>query len=350
MIVAHDGPSAPKTGDRAPFTFGMTKDKAFYSFDSQAGRSAVVLLVGSAPPAVAAPYVAAFEALALEFARRETDVIMLIDAHGPYVLDHAETPVSLARTVFCLPGIFRQWGFSGGAPRVHVVDRNARVITPIAAGDPDATARAALACLPSSEAAAECPAPILIVPNIFAAGFCRDLIDHFESNPHIVGGMASMDAYGNAFHKVDPAKKKREDFVLRPEDPFHDSIVETLSRTCAPEIKRAFQFDAAYTDRILIARYDDDGGCFLRHRDNAAPGVAFRQFALSINLNTEEYEGGHLLFPEYNSHCFKPARGAGVVFSASLLHEATPVLKGSRYVLLTFLHNAEGEARRLAAA
>jgi hypothetical protein len=31
-----------------------------------------------------------------------------------------------------------------------------------------------------------------------------------------------------------------------------------------------------------------------------------------------------------------------------LLHEATPIIKGSRYVLLTFLHNAEGEARRQA--
>ena len=351
MIVANGFPSAPRTGDRAPFTFGMTRDKAFYSFDSQAGRAAVVLLVGSSPPAIAAPFVAAFDALAPEFARRETDVIVLIDAHGPFVLDHAEAPASHARTVFCLPRIFREWGFGAAAePQVHVIDRNARVITAIAPHDPDATAGAVLACLPSCKDSAECPAPILVIPNIFTAGFCRDLMDHFESNPHIVGGMASMDAEGNAYHKVDAAKKKREDFVLGPEDRFHDSVVETLSRTCAPEIKRAFQFEASHTDRILIARYDDDGGCFLRHRDNAAPGVAFRQFALSINLNTEDYEGGHLLFPEYNSHCFKPARGAGVVFSASLLHEAAPVLKGSRYVLLTFLHNAEGEARRLAAA
>jgi hypothetical protein len=36
------------------------------------------------------------------------------------------------------------------------------------------------------------------------------------------------------------------------------------------------------------------------------------------------------------------------VFSASLLHEATPVIKGQRYVLLTFFHNAEAQARRLA--
>jgi heme-degrading monooxygenase HmoA len=37
-----------------------------------------------------------------------------------------------------------------------------------------------------------------------------------------------------------------------------------------------------------------------------------------------------------------------VVFSCSLLHEAAPVTKGRRYVLLTFLHNAEAQARWLA--
>ena len=56
-----------------------------------------------------------------------------------------------------------------------------------------------------------------------------------------------------------------------------------------------------------------------------------------------------LLFPEYNDYRYKPGLGAAIVFSATLLHEATPVLKGARYVLLTFVHDAEAEARRLTA-
>ena len=70
-----------------------------------------------------------------------------------------------------------------------------------------------------------------------------------------------------------------------------------LSRACVPEMKKAFQFDACHTDRVLIARYDDTGGYFRRHRDNSSPAVAFRQFALSVNLNSEEYEGGTLSSP-----------------------------------------------------
>ncbi len=67
-----------------------------------------------------------------------------------------------------------------------------------------------------------------------------------------------------------------------------------------------------------------------------------------MNLNTGEYEGGELLFPEYNDHRYCPPAGGGIIFSASLLHEAAPVTSGRRYVLLTFLHGEAAEARRLA--
>jgi len=179
-----------------------------------------------------------------------------------------------------------------------------------------------------------------------SSGFCHELIEHFESNPHSDGGMASIDATGNPFHKIDHNKKKREDCIITPADAVHERILNALARRCLPEIKKAFQFDVSYTDRILIARYDHTGGYFLRHRDNVAPSIAFRQFAISINLNTE-YDGGYLLFPEYNSHRYRPPQGSGIIFSASLLHEATAITRGSRYVLLTFFHNQEAEALRL---
>jgi predicted 2-oxoglutarate/Fe(II)-dependent dioxygenase YbiX len=213
-----------------------------------------------------------------------------------------------------------------------------------------AAAAAAIASVPA-EAARDIllPAPVLLLPNVFSHDFCRALIEHFEGNPHAAGGMASIDSRGNAVHKIDERKKKREDYVLPPDDAICGRVLQALSRSCVPELKRAFQFDVCHTDRILIARYDDTGGYFRRHRDNIAQSVAFRQFAISVNLNSEEHEGGYLLFPEYNSHRYKPGRGAAIIFSASILHEATPVTKGRRYVLLTFFHNAEAEVRRLAA-
>jgi predicted 2-oxoglutarate/Fe(II)-dependent dioxygenase YbiX len=53
----------------------------------------------------------------------------------------------------------------------------------------------------------------------------------------------------------------------------------------------------------------------------------------------EEFEGGDLRFPEYGRQTYRPPTGGAVVFSCSLLHEATPVTKGRRYAFLPFLYD-----------
>jgi predicted 2-oxoglutarate/Fe(II)-dependent dioxygenase YbiX len=159
-----------------------------------------------------------------------------------------------------------------------------------------------------------------------------------------MGVMASY-VDGEAQARVDLTKKHRQDMELAAGSPLHGAVMELFARRIAPEIKRAFQKDITLADRILIARYDQDGGYFRRHRDDASPQVAFRQFAVSLNLNTDEYEGGDLIFPEYNDHHYRPPAGAAAVFSASLLHEAAPVTRGSRYVLLSFLCGASAPAQ-----
>jgi predicted 2-oxoglutarate/Fe(II)-dependent dioxygenase YbiX len=337
-------------GDIAPATHGVAFDGAFYSFIAQAGRPAAVLLIGALPASLARPLVAAFQRRAGEFAALEADIVALIDMQNPQAPEFGAFASSSLRTVFCESEVLRPWGFCD-EPAVIVVDRGLRTAEIIDSADPAAAAEAALArvaALPV-EAARDIvlPAPVLLIPDILSRAFCRELVDHFETSPYTRGGMASRDEGGALAHKIDEAKKRRHDLVFGPQNPFLGRIYAALARTCLPEIKKAFGVDVRHTDRILIARYDDDGGYFLRHRDNMAPGVEFRQFALSVNLNSE-YEGGHLLFPEYNSHRYKPGAGAGIIFSCSLLHEAAQVAKGRRYVLLTFLHDAASQARRLA--
>ena len=65
--------------------------------------------------------------------------------------------------------------------------------------------------------------------------------------------------------------------------------------------------------------------------------VAHRRFACSINLNSEAFEGGGLIFPEFGGQEYSPRTGEALVFSSSLLHLAQPVSKGTRFALLSFL-------------
>jgi predicted 2-oxoglutarate/Fe(II)-dependent dioxygenase YbiX len=71
-------------------------------------------------------------------------------------------------------------------------------------------------------------------------------------------------------------------------------------------------------------------------------GTAHRRFAMTLNLNTEDHEGGELRFPEYGQASYRPATGEAAIFSCNLLHEATDVTKGSRYVLLSFMYDEAG--------
>ena len=115
-------------------------------------------------------------------------------------------------------------------------------------------------------------------------------------------------------------------------------VTERIQTRLLPELKKAFQFEASAFENLRIARYvGARGGASHGHRDNSAPEVAHRKFAVSINLNSEEFEGGALRFREYGGRRIKPDSGSAVVFSCSLLHEALEVESGVRYVLLLFV-------------
>jgi predicted 2-oxoglutarate/Fe(II)-dependent dioxygenase YbiX len=119
-----------------------------------------------------------------------------------------------------------------------------------------------------------------------------------------------------------------------------------IRRRLAPEIHKAFQFRATRMERCIVACYDAaERGHFRPHRDNTTSGTAHRRFAVSLFLNSEEYEGGFLRFPEYGPALYSAPVGGAVVFSCSVLHEATAVTRGCRYMFLPFLYDES--ARRI---
>ena len=104
-----------------------------------------------------------------------------------------------------------------------------------------------------------------------------------------------------------------------------------------PEIAKAFQYRITRWERLRIGCYQGErGGELHGHRDNVEP-TPYRRFAMSINLNVEEFAGGELRFPEFGDQRYRPANGTAIVFSSSLLHEALHVTAGRRLVLLAFL-------------
>ena len=88
------------------------------------------------------------------------------------------------------------------------------------------------------------------------------------------------------------------------------------------------------------------GGHFRPHRDNTTPGAAHRRVACTINLDADDYEGGDLRFPEFRRRTYRAPTGGAVIFSCSLLHEARPVMRGTRYAFLPFLYDDAAALQR----
>ena len=181
-------------------------------------------------------------------------------------------------------------------------------------------------------------APVLMVPDLFEPEFCAMLIDGYKKNGGKESGfMREID--GKTVEVRDKSHKVRRDWTVEDQK-IVQAIQTRFKRRIIPEIKKSYQFDVTRMERYLVACYAaEEGGHFRPHRDNTTKGTAHRRFAISVNLNADEYDGGDLRFPEFGRRTYRAPTGGAVIFSCSLMHEATPVTKGQRFAFLPFLYD-----------
>lgn len=178
-------------------------------------------------------------------------------------------------------------------------------------------------------------APALLVPRVLEPEECEWLIGLWRDGEKMQGQVA----LGASQAKQDDVVlnvKRREDYVVE-DQAIYNRIVNRIMPRLMPEMEKIYHFTNFQMEPLRIGCYKaDDAGFFKVHRDDCNPSVKDRKYALTINLNTGEYEGGDLRFPEYGNELFRPPAGGAVVFSCSMLHEVMPVTKGERFVLLSF--------------
>jgi predicted 2-oxoglutarate/Fe(II)-dependent dioxygenase YbiX len=139
---------------------------------------------------------------------------------------------------------------------------------------------------------------------------------------------------------MDELKKRRDVLVEDPD--LQAALRERLERRLFPMIARALGFAVTHIERYVVRCYDAaDGAVFHPHRDSTTFGTVHRKFACALNLNGD-FSGGDLRFPEYGRRTYRPPPGGAVVFSCSVLHEATRVTAGRRYAFLPFFYDEAG--------
>jgi predicted 2-oxoglutarate/Fe(II)-dependent dioxygenase YbiX/peroxiredoxin len=234
-------------------------------------------------------------------------------------------------------------GAEAAEPLTYIIGPDLRVLCTLRRGEPEQQAKAAMEIfnklppLPPAQMG-QSQAPVLVLPNVFEPDFCRRLIAGYEkAGGHDSGFMQDRD--GKTVLVVDHSFKRRSDWVINDLELIQEAR-DRIQRRLVPEVAKSFQFSATRMERYLVCCYDSTtGGYFHAHRDNTTKGTAHRRFAVTLNLNSEEYQGGELMFPEFGRNAFKPPTGGAVVFSCSLLHRALPVREGRRFVFVPFLYD-----------
>jgi predicted 2-oxoglutarate/Fe(II)-dependent dioxygenase YbiX/peroxiredoxin len=348
-------------GDPAPWVTARSIGNPAYKLHMAAGRWMVVTIL---PSAGSAPGNALARALG-------EDQGSFDDRHACLFLASRDpADEAQGRLEQRLPGIRVFWDGDGEVaksfgceavdqPVSFVLTPRMQVMTVVATADPAQQARAvvgAVRAAPRLDALPEAMTvtPVLVIPGVLEPELCRELIRRYQAS----GGRESgfmRDVDGKTTEIRDPGHKVRKDHDI--EDPAMVQMLQArFVRRVVPEIKKAFQFEVTRMERYIVACYAaEDGGHFRAHRDNTTLGTAHRRFAVSVNLNAEEYEGGDLRFPEFGMRTYRAPTGGGVVFSCSLLHEATRVTRGTRYAFLPFLYDEaarkirEANLRHLAA-
>jgi len=203
---------------------------------------------------------------------------------------------------------------------------------------------AALDALIAESAVQESPAPVLLVPRVFEPAMCQRLVKLWNGGEAEESGFM-REVNGVTTGLVDHSLKRRSDVSIT-DDTLQNALRARIQRFLLPAVERAFQYRATRIERYIVAQYDSSGGYFGPHRDNTTKGTAHRRFACTINLNAGDYDGGDLRFPEFGTRTYRAPTGGAVVFSCSLLHEATPVTRGERYAFLPFFYDEAGAKLR----
>lgn len=330
-------------GDPAPTfaTRGVTNPR--YVFDTAAGRYLLLALVPAGPSVIRATTLIESRGAAFNDDHASAFVVIVgkDEAHGAredripgrrFLFDEHASVATLYDAVGT-----ERWYLIDPAMHIMAVagrDQAARLVEQIASLPP-----------PGRHGGPDASAPVLLTPRIFEPAFCEQLIAHYRR----IGGAPSgfvREVNGVTTLITDDAYKRRADVIVEDEA-LQRQAVARLNRRLLPQLQKAFNFKATRIERYLIARYDaETGGFFRPHRDNTTRGTAHRRFAVSINLN-EDYDGGDLRFPEFGPRTYRPPPGGAVVFSCSILHEATVVTKGERFAFLPFLYDeAAAEIRQ----
>lgn len=164
---------------------------------------------------------------------------------------------------------------------------------------------------------------------VFSSKECKRIID-ICSNYEYTTGLAGLN------HKKEV--RKSDIIWLSPCDELK-WVYERIASIVLSLNERFFKFDIfGMIENLQFTRYQAPDGMYDQHVDSFCCGMV-RKLSLTLQLsNPDDYEGGDLnLYFGREPLKMEKQQGYALLFPSYTLHEVTPVTKGTRYSLVSWI-------------
>jgi 2OG-Fe(II) oxygenase superfamily len=170
--------------------------------------------------------------------------------------------------------------------------------------------------------------------NLFNARACQSIVDRIRKSRSWSHAKVRKH-FGNGKVRSMHLDCVRRACILDPAHAaqIYDGFERSIDRQIKPLIKDIWQVDLREHAGTQIIRYAPNGH-YEPHTDSGLD-LNDRYFSVLCYLN-DDFEGGCTFFP-YLNYRATPKSGRAIVFPSRFMHCAEPVLKGEKYVALTWV-------------
>ena len=179
--------------------------------------------------------------------------------------------------------------------------------------------------------------PYILYPALFMVRECKQLIGDAQA-----AGLVPA-TVGNSAQAQQAPSVRRSHVAWLDHGPKTHWLYKRLESALSDARKNHYPVNVSgFYERIQLTRYRaEDSGHYAAHKDLAPGRASVRKLSMVALLSPpSDFEGGRLEMLGAPSHCQKTElrQGTLVVFPSYELHRVTPITKGTRWSLVTWLH------------
>ena len=168
---------------------------------------------------------------------------------------------------------------------------------------------------------------------LFTAASCERIIRYAENAKDWSAASVGEESNGDYQTAVRPEYRIARTFSPPATSFVQRELTARMEKDVWPQLNRAWRLPRLRVADTHIVRYVP-GGFYVTHAD-AGLDVNDRYFTVLCYLN-DGYRGGQTSFPTLN-FSVTPEKGKAIVFPATYLHCAEPLLHGTKYILVSWL-------------